>query len=243
MTVLFVTGIDTDIGKTYATGYLAKLLQQNKPDNPSTVITQKLVQTGCTGIADDLLKHRRMMELPLQKVDTNITTCPYVFAVPASPHLASKLEGRIIDVDKITEATQILLATYDTVLLEGAGGLMVPITDDLLIIDYIAEQGYPVVLVTSGRLGSINHTLLSLEALKQRNIPLHTLVYNHWQGGDMTEPEYKNASGESHLTTLKQASVDEQIANDTRLFLQRQLATHYPKSKWLDLPSLKMSDN
>lgn len=227
MTVLFITGIDTDIGKTYATGYLAKLLQQKDPDNASTVITQKLVQTGCTGIAADLLKHRQMMALPLQKVDTNITTCPYVFAVPASPHLASKLEGRVIDVDKITEATQILLATYDTVLLEGAGGLMVPITDDVLIIDYIAEQGYPVVLVTSGRLGSINHTLLSLEALKQRNIPLHTLVYNHWQGEGVAKPQHK------------QASVDEQITDDTRLFLQRHLAAHYPQAKWLDLPNLK----
>lgn len=237
MSVLFVTGIDTDIGKTYATGYLAQMLLKNAPDNPNAVITQKLVQTGCTGIAEDLLTHREMMGLPLQDVDNNQITCPFVFDVPASPHLASRLENRVIDVEIITKSTQTLLQTYDTVLLEGAGGLMVPITENLLIIDYIAAQSYPVILVTSGRLGSINHTLLSLDALKQRNIPLHTLVYNHWQGSDSdTENDHPLCDNQ---TDGNQASVDNQIANDTRLFLQQHIANHYPRAKWLDLPNFK----
>lgn len=232
MSVLFVTGIDTDIGKTYATGYLAQLMLKNAPDNPNAVITQKLVQTGCTGIAEDLLTHREMMGLPLQDVDSNRTTCPFVFDIPASPHLASQLENCVIDVDAITKSTQTLLQTYDTVLLEGAGGLMVPITENLLIIDYIAEQNYPVILVTSGRLGSINHTLLSLNALKQRHIPLHALVYNHWQ-------KFDSGTESGHPLHDNQASVDNQITNDTRLFLQQHIATHYPRAKWVDLPHCK----
>lgn len=67
---------------------------------------------------------------------------------------------------------------FEIVLLEGAGGLMVPLTTSLLTIDYVAQHQFPVILVTSGRLGSINHTLLSLEALKSRGLKLKALVYN-----------------------------------------------------------------
>jgi len=76
------------------------------------------------------------------------------------------------------------LKLYDVVLLEGAGGLMVPVSRELLMIDYVAEQKYPVVLVTSGRLGSLNHTLLSLEALKNRNMELHSIIYNQYPSSD-----------------------------------------------------------
>ncbi|WP_139094370.1 ATP-dependent dethiobiotin synthetase BioD, partial [Acinetobacter baumannii] len=67
---------------------------------------------------------------------------------------------------------------FEIVLLEGAGGLMVPLTTSLLTIDYVAQHQFPVILVTSGRLGSINHTLLSLQALKSRGLNLTALVYN-----------------------------------------------------------------
>ena len=80
---LFIGGIDTDIGKTYATGVLAKALY----NRGLKVITQKLVQTGCEGIAEDIITHRDIMGMPLQALDKDGTTCPYVFSKPASPHL------------------------------------------------------------------------------------------------------------------------------------------------------------
>ena len=83
------------------------------------------------------------------------------------------MDGRDPDFAKIEAATKELAQRFDVVLLEGAGGLMVPLTTELLTIDYIAQHQFPVILVTSGRLGSINHTLLSLEALKQRDLNLH----------------------------------------------------------------------
>lgn len=92
---------------------------------------------------------------------------PEIFSYPCSPHLASRIDGRPIDFDKIERATEELSRRYDVVLLEGAGGLMVPLTDELLTIDYIAQKEYPLLFVTSGKLGSINHTLLSLEAIKK----------------------------------------------------------------------------
>lgn len=215
MAVLFISGIDTDIGKTVATGQLAKALYQKG----CKVITQKLVQTGCHDIAEDLITHRNMMGMPVQVVDKDRTTCPYVFSKPASPHLASALDHTVINPEIITASTHKLLTDYDVVLLEGAGGLMVPITDSLLSIDYIAEQGYPIVLVSSGRLGSINHTLLSIEAIESRSLNLHALIYNQWQPNS-DHPHYKK---------------DDDIVDSTRQYLYQYLQAKHPQTYWVDL--------
>jgi dethiobiotin synthetase len=229
MSVLFISGIDTDIGKTYATGMIAKALMQQGVK----VITQKLVQTGVAinsdsgemGIADDIITHRQLMDISLQPCDLDFTTCPYRYEKPASPHLSAKLSNKNLDPELITKATQSLQAEYEVVLLEGAGGLLVPITEQLLTLDYIATQGYPVILVTSGRLGSINHTLLSLEAIKSRGLTVHSVIYNH-----------------IHDSV---AQTDEQIAASTINFLQNYLIQNYPHTHWLSLDkqSKNTSDN
>jgi len=176
MSVYFITGIDTDIGKTYATGLVARFLRQRG----ISVITQKIAQTGTTGaVADDILLHRRLMGIEPLPEDLDGTTCPYLFPFPASPHLAAELENAQIDPKIITNSTTRLLKTFDVVLLEGAGGINVPIRRDYLISDYVQEHRYPTIIVTSGRLGSINHTLLTLEAAANRNIPAMGLVFNH----------------------------------------------------------------
>lgn len=219
MSVLFISGIDTDIGKTYATAMIAKALMQQGVN----VITQKLVQTGVAinpnngaiGIADDIITHRKLMGIPLQVCDIDNTTCPYRYEKPASPHLAVKLAGQTLDAEIITKSTQQLQEKYEVVLLEGAGGLLVPITEQLLTLDYIATQGYPVILGTSGRLGSINHTLLSLEAIKSRGLKIHSVVYNHIHDSA--------------------AQTDEQIAASTIEFLQKYLQQYYPTTHWLQL--------
>jgi dethiobiotin synthetase len=179
-TVIAISGIDTGIGKTFVTGLLAKaLLQQRKK-----VITQKIVQTGCERIAEDILEHRRLMGLGLQDVDREGLTCPCVFPYPASPHLSARLEGTRIDLHHIRSSTLVLQQRYDLVLLEGVGGLLVPLAPDLLFADYIREAGYPLLLVTSPRLGSINHTLLSIEACVQRGIVIRGVIYNCFQEAD-----------------------------------------------------------
>ena len=219
MSVLFISGIDTDIGKTYATGMIAKALMQQGVN----VMTQKLVQTGVAinpdsgemGIADDVITHRQLMGIPLQLCDIDGTTCPYRYKKPASPHLSAALAGQTLNPEVITSATKSLKDNYDVVLLEGAGGLLVPITEQLLTLDYVTKQGYSVILVTSGRLGSINHTLLSLEAIKSRGLDVHSVIYNHIHDSA--------------------AQTDEQIVASTREFLQNHLAEHYPNTHWLSL--------
>ncbi len=172
--VIAISAIDTGVGKTFATGLLAKaLLQQGRK-----VITQKIVQTGCDGIAEDILEHRRLMGIDVQDVDREGLTCPYVFRFPASPHLAASLEGKEIDLIQIRRATFALQKAYEAVLMEGVGGLLVPLAPDLLFADYIASAGYGLLLVTTPRLGSINHTLLSIEACAKRGIALRGIIYN-----------------------------------------------------------------
>jgi dethiobiotin synthetase len=178
--VVAVSGIDTGIGKTYVTGLLAKaLLQQGR-----AVITQKIVQTGCDGVAEDILEHRRLMGIGLQDVDRDGFTSPYVFRYPASPHLSARMEGVEIDVLNIRRATFALQKRYELVLLEGVGGLMVPLTRDLLFADYIRDAGYELVLVTAPRLGSISHTLLSIETCVKRGIVIRGVIYNCFQSTD-----------------------------------------------------------
>lgn len=172
--VYCVTGIDTDIGKTIVTGVLARGFCNN---NISTV-TQKFVQTGCSGVSEDIVAHRRFMDSDLLGVDLNGTTCPFVFTTPCSPHLAAQLENSTIDCDTIRRATCTLLEQYEVVLLEGAGGLAVPITKEFTFLDYLQDEGYPLIVVTSPRLGSINHTLSTLELAYTRNIPVAGVVYN-----------------------------------------------------------------
>ena len=207
--VYFISGIDTGIGKTYTTGYLAKLW--NVQDKKT--ITQKLIQTGNVDISEDIEQHREIMGMGWFPEDESKLTMPEIFTYPASPHLATKIDGREIDFKKIENATAQLAEKYEVVLLEGAGGLMVPLTTELLTIDYVAEKKLPVILVTSGRLGSINHTILSLEALKSRGLELYALAYN-----------------------LKDESQDALISKDTAEYLKTYLAKHFPNSIWMDIP-------
>ena len=179
--IIFISGIDTDAGKTYATAWLAKHLMKKG----QRVITQKFIQTGNSGYSEDIVKHRELMGTGLLPEDEEI------------------------NLDKVRQSSAVLASHYDSVLVEGAGGLMVPVTDDYFTIDYVKDEKLPLALVTNGVLGSINHTILSLEAIKNRDITLRYLLYNTYFDNDKT------------------------IADDTRGFINRYLAKHFPESEML----------
>jgi dethiobiotin synthetase len=175
MGIIFVTGIDTGIGKSVATGLMARWLAQRG----RTVITQKLVQTGCREpVAEDIAVHRKLMGSGLLDVDHDGTSCPCTFVYPASPHLAARLEGRSVDVGVIDRATERLAARFEHVLIEGVGGALVQLTEGLTVLDFVAQRRYPLIVVGSLRLGSINHTLLTLEAAARRGVEVRGLVLN-----------------------------------------------------------------
>ncbi len=205
----FVSGIDTDIGKSYAVGYLAaKWRGEGK-----RVITQKFIQTGNDDVSEDILLHRKIMKTELLPEDKSKLTMPEIFTYPASPHLAAKIDNRAIRFDKIETATKTLLETYDIVLIEGAGGLMVPLTETLLTIDYVEKNRLPLIFVTSGKLGSINHTLLSFEAIERRGISLVLLVYN-----------------------LFSMHPDDRIEKDTEEYIRKEVCKRFPQAQFVKLP-------
>ncbi len=194
--VYCISGIDTGIGKTIFTGILAESCQKNG----IRTITQKVVQTGCSGLSEDILKHRQIMGIELQPVDLSGLTCSYVFPVPCSPHLAASLDNQRIDCDVIRRATESLLRQYDMVLLEGAGGLFVPLNEEKTLIDYFQAEKYPLILVSSSRLGSINHTLCALEAARSRDIEVAAIIYNCLEGSD---PRIEKDSKEIFIKYMK----------------------------------------
>lgn len=206
---LFISGIDTDAGKSYCTAWLARRMM----DEGLTVATQKFIQTGNVGRSEDIELHRRLCGIAPLPEDLDLTTAPIIFSYPASAQLAARIDGREIDLTLVDRSTELLSSRYDVVLIEGAGGLMVPVTDDFLTIDYISSRQLPLALVTNGVLGSINHTILSLEAIAARGIELKYLLYN------------------THFDT------DPVIAADTRAFIGRYLSRHFPAAQILDVPS------
>lgn len=203
--IIFVSGIGTNVGKSYATGWLANKLNSEKKN----AITLKMIQTGNDGYSEDIDIHRKIMGLPLLDEDKDFTTAPIIMTYPASPHLAAKIDHCTIDLSKIDRSTEKLFEKYDTILMEGAGGLMVPITETYTTIDYIREHNLPLALVTNGQLGSISHTLLALEAIKTRQIKLRYVVYNPYFDEDKI------------------------IAEETQKYLGEFLKKNFPETEYL----------
>lgn len=186
MAIICITGIDTNVGKSVAAGWLAKSIASSG----KSVITAKLVQTGGSGVSEDILLHRQIMGIDLTEHDKQGTTCPYVFKFPGSPHLAARLENAVIDIAQIISCLKKLEEDFDLVLVEGAGGLMVPLTPNYTFLDFVREHHFPVIVVSSGKLGSINHTLLTLNVLERNAVSLHAVIYNrHFQENKMIEED------------------------------------------------------
>ncbi len=208
--VYFISGIDTDAGKSYATGWLARrFMEQGR-----SVITQKFIQTGCSDASEDIEVHRRIMGTGMLPEDLDHTTAPIIFTYPASPQLAARIDGREIDLKSVDKALRKLKKSYEVVLIEGAGGLMVPLADDMMTIDFPSNRNIPVILVTNGRLGSINHTVLALEAIKRRNMQLRAVIYNEHFDYDST------------------------IAADTYGFIERYLRRKFKQTELIRVPSI-----
>jgi dethiobiotin synthetase len=209
---VFVTGIDTNIGKSYATGYIAKMYAAKG----YSVITQKFIQTGNSGISEDIELHRKIMGTGLLPEDLDGTTCPVVLSYPASPHLAAQIDNVGIDLNKIQNATSVLQEKYDLTLIEGAGGIMTPLTENYTTIDYIKDHKLPVIVVTTPRLGSINHTLLTLEMCRYANVEVVGVIYNKF-GVD-----------------------DDIICDDTRQYLDNYLRKNFPDTQMYECGNIRI---
>ncbi|MFH1541402.1 MAG: dethiobiotin synthase [Elusimicrobiota bacterium] len=173
---VFVTGTDTNVGKSTVTGLLAKCLL----DKGYRVITQKWIQTGNKFFSVDIKTHLKFIGVNRKYIkDCSAHMSPYIFKLAASPHLSSAMEKRKIDVSKIKKSFDILVKQFDFVIIEGTGGLLVPYNKKKLIIDIVKELNLPILVVAANKLGCINHTLLTIEAIKARSMKMLGIIFNN----------------------------------------------------------------
>jgi dethiobiotin synthetase len=155
----FISGISTGVGKTVVSVIIAEALQADY---------WKPIQSGLEEATDT--------EIVQSLLSNTVSVChpeAYRLKHPSSPHKSAALEGKKINVQNIR-----LPETENVLVIEGAGGLMVPLNSRFLMIDLVEKFNAEVILVSQNYLGSINHTLLSLQALKNQNIPVRMLVFN-----------------------------------------------------------------
>ena len=155
----FVTGIGTDVGKTIVSAILVEAMQADY---------WKPIQAGELDNTDTM-KVRSLVS------NTKSVFYPETYGLSSSlsPHAAAEKDGIVIDLDNIVSPN-----TDNTLIIEGAGGILVPLNSKALVIDLIEKLKAEVILVSRNYLGSINHTLLSIAALKSRNIPITGIVFN-----------------------------------------------------------------
>jgi len=172
----FITGTDTGVGKTLICGLLGKYLL----GKGYSTVTQKWAQTGEEGLPEDTYAHLRLMDIKKEEVKKDLFSlmAPYVFKLPASPHLAAEKEDLEIDIDKIKESFNLLSTRFDSVIVEGIGGCLVPFNRKDLLVDIAKELSLPVLVVVANKLGAINHTLLTVEALRRRSMEIIGIIFN-----------------------------------------------------------------
>lgn len=173
MKTLFVAGTDTEVGKTFFCAQYLKFLHASG----IAAGYQKWVSTGDADHSEDLDFCVKTAGPGVAAANIDLQV-PFRFSFPASPHLAAELDGRSVDEGVISSAFQTMAKEYELLIVEGVGGLFVPLRRDLLLVDLLAKLRPPVLLVARSGLGTLNHTLLSLEALRSRDIPVVGVVFS-----------------------------------------------------------------
>ncbi|HJV61599.1 MAG TPA: dethiobiotin synthase [Albitalea sp.] len=181
MTAWFVVGTDTGVGKTLAATALLHRLRTRH----ARVAGMKPIAAGAEQQADGRWTNADVLALQaaasVRAPDALVN--PYLLKTPASPHIAARHDGITIEIERIVSAFQQLRAQADAVIVEGAGGLLVPLDDEHDGGDLAVALGLPVILVVGLRLGCLNHALLTAQAIRQRGLPLAGWVANRIDPG------------------------------------------------------------
>lgn len=186
MSGFFITGTDTGVGKTVVTACLATLFKSQGID----VGVMKPIETGvdpvCSSSANSDTKF--LMEVS-GNGDAEDVVCPYRFKTPASPYQAVQIDGGSIQPATILDNFKVLQSRHDRMLVEGVGGLLVPITQHYSVADLALEIGLPLIIVSRFRLGTLNHTLLTVNAARQHGLKIKGIILNRQESGDFDNVE------------------------------------------------------
>ncbi len=173
---IFITGTDTGVGKTVVAGGLACALKKEGID----VGVMKPVQTGCIETSEGLLAPDADFLISMSGVKDDIDLiAPYRFKEPLAPSVAAEIEGREIDIEKIISSYNKLTQIHNFIIIEGAGGVLVPILKEYLFIDLIKRLSVPIIIVARTGLGTINHTLLTVRYALEHGIRIIGIIFNH----------------------------------------------------------------
>jgi dethiobiotin synthetase len=184
----FITGTDTGVGKSVVTACLTTLFK-SRGEN---VGVMKPIETGvdpeCSSAANSDAKF--LMEVSgVQDADV----CTYRLKTPASPYQAAQIEGKEIDPEKILEKFRVLQAKHSMMLVEGIGGLQVPITRQYNVADLALQMNLPLIIVSRIQIGTLNHTLLTINAARQHGLKVKGVILNPSHGGELDAIEEEQA--------------------------------------------------
>ena len=185
---LFITGTDTDIGKTYVTALLVKTMRQNGYDTgyyKAAISGAPTVAASDAGFVNEFARIHEPENMLLS----------YLYQHAVSPHLAARLEGHPLEKDVILAAWKRVTEAYPYVTMEGSGGIVCPIRHDEKAVYYLSDiiswLHLPVLVIADAGLGTINHVVTTCEYITHRNIPIRGIILNNWKGGVMEEDNVK----------------------------------------------------
>ncbi len=173
----FITGTDTGIGKTFITALIATALREQGID----VGVMKPVETGCRDEGGSLIPSDATLLKEAAKTEDALDLInPFRFRLPAAPSIAAREEGAVIECGSIKDSFELLAERHDTLLVEGVGGLMVPMNKSETVADLIKLLSIPVIIVAGTQLGTINHTILTVSTARQHGIDITGIIFNHY---------------------------------------------------------------
>lgn len=198
---VFVTGTGTEVGKTVVAAAIARTLA----DEGRRVAVFK---PAVTGLDEGVETDHELLRRASGSSQSDAEIAPYRYGPPASPHLAAALAGEEIDPERLRRAARAAAADADAIVCEGVGGLLVPLSPAYLVRDLAVDLGYPLIVVAGPGLGTINHTLLTIEAARAAGLEVTAVALNPWPQ-QPSEIERSNREtiaklGEVEILTLPQ---------------------------------------
>ena len=187
---LFITGTGTDVGKTYVTGLIVKKLHKagKKAAYYKAAMSGNEKDEQGRLIPGDAVAVKKISNI---EQDTD-SMCPYVYENAVSPHLASRIEGNPVVMEKVINSYEELKPMYEYITVEGSGGILCPICFDeakIQLEDVIQEMKLPCLIIADAGLGTINSVVLTYEYMKQKGIECKGIIFNHCHPGDVCEED------------------------------------------------------